>query len=288
MNIIQPFRREKSQIVPLDKVFEALKEFEITDEEQAELEKEKAKQDSPFLIASSDKFLTLENIVCTDADGNVFEKYPALQIRKDVFRMADQKGHQNFTPYQAIAYCEQQGLFLPSFALSCNILATLYQGKSDPAIAKVLVHYKDYGSGYGWHAQNTVVHWGAQEIVHYPQDSDFPVCGGQNKINSTKPRKSLRFKTAGFQSVYLEEALWQQEYFRYLKNLTGLRDPSILVKIGEYYGKEARVWISSSDETRAAWLGCRGDSFSLDGDSNLDSDDAARGVREEQPSASAP
>src|SRR3989338_11093038 len=179
MNIIQPFRREKSLIVPLDKVSEALKEFEIMFEEQAELEKEKAKQDSPnadeskkasSTIQDKGDFLLLENIVCKDARGRIFEQYKALEVRKDIFRR--KRSPQNFTPCEAAVYCEQQGLFLPSFALSCNILTALYQGKSDPAIAKVLGQYKSY-SRYcdGWHITNTLIDWENTKIIHYPTDS---------------------------------------------------------------------------------------------------------------------
>src|SRR3989338_9018598 len=257
MNIIQPFRRKNSIIVPLDKVSEAFKE-------QAELGKEKAKQDSPnaeeskkasSTIQDKGDFLLLENIVCKDARGRIFEQYKALEVRKDIFRR--KRSPQNFTPCEAAVYCEQQGLFLPSFALSCNILTALYQGKSDPAIAKVLGQYKSYSRYcYGGHTTNTLIEWGSAKIINYPKDSDFPSNGGNQNINGEWKRKELSFLSKDLSDMRLEDALKLNPFMRFIQNLTGLPDPSILVKIGGYFQKEARVWVSSSSETRAAWLGC--------------------------------
>ncbi|HLC78059.1 MAG TPA: hypothetical protein VJH92_02965, partial [Candidatus Nanoarchaeia archaeon] len=68
-------------------------------------------------IKSLDNFLVLENIVCVDADGKEFEKYDHIYVRKDIFRDAQGKSV-NFNPYQAVVHCEENNLFLPSFALT--------------------------------------------------------------------------------------------------------------------------------------------------------------------------
>ena len=231
-------------------------------------------------------FLKLENIVCRDAKGNVFEQYDEIYLAKDIFREQNGEG-KLFTPYQAIAYSEQQGLFLPSFALSCNILVALFNQRDNPEAAKILQQYKDYGPCYGWHAQNTIVDWGKQEIIHYPQDADFPSDGGNEKINKGRKRISLGFQRKKLKNSSLEEALQQgREFQTYLKNLTGLSDPAQLIPLGKEWKIPAYVWISSSDKVRVAWLGC-GSYFDLSADGDLNDDDAARGVRRRATAGSA-
>ena len=247
------------------------------------------------VITNAADFLLLENIICVDADNKPFEKYDKLQVRKDIFRNG-QNGQLNFTPYNAAVHCEQNGLFLPSFALTCNIVAALYQNKNNNAEAKKLLDmYKDKGNGNGWHAQNTVINWGTQEIIHYPRDADFPVHGGTNNINAQQSRESedsliastsfqqsrivLSFERDGLENEPLKKALKKPVAVRYTKNLSGLREPVVLVEVGDFFGKTAYQWVSSSDETRAAWLGCNNSNFVLNAGSNLDVNYAARGVR---------
>src|SRR3989344_9417676 len=93
---------------------------------------------------SEGDFLTLEDLSCVDADGNVFESYERLDVRKDIFR-ADGK-QVSRTPYAHAVHWEEMGLFLPSFALTCNIVARLYEGKTDAHVEKVLQQYKDKGN----------------------------------------------------------------------------------------------------------------------------------------------
>ena len=99
-------------------------------------------------------------------------------------------------------YFEDKGLFLPSFALSCNILAALYSKRNDPEINKVLMQYKDKGTGNGWHAQNTIVDWGANKIIHYPTKNT----NGDN-INAGRNTKEFPFTRKGIKDMPLEEAL---------------------------------------------------------------------------------
>jgi len=229
-------------------------------------------------LENASGYLVLENLQCVGSDGKVFEKYDKILVAKDVVRNPDGT-HSRFTPYRAIAHFEGKGLFLPSFALSCNILRALYENRDDPEVGKVLMQYKDYGSGWGWHAQNTVVDWGSRKIVHYPHDSDFPEHGGNDNINRTKTRIEKTFNPKKFKSSNLEEALTNPEYNQYLKNLTGLQQPEILVEIGKHFNKTARTWISNSKEVRAAWLGCNYDDFYVNANYGLYDDDAARGVQ---------
>jgi len=260
---------------------------------------------SPAAVASianiANDFITLENVVCIGSDGKSFERYDKIDIATDVERQSDKK-HISFTPYQAITHFESQGngLFLPSFALSCNILTALY-GKAvrkeangeyttlDVHLKRVLDQYINHGVGYGWQAQNTLVNWKTREIIHYPKDADFPNKGGTSNINSKSASLRKRFNPIEFGDMTLEKALKEPEFKKYLIDLTGLAFPEQLVEIGKYYtkvagsDKEAVVWVpinpSQADYTAAAWLGCDVGSFTLFTYFNLDDIGAARGVR---------
>ena len=234
----------------------------------------------PSQITLAGDYITLENIVCTDADGNEFERYEQLYVLKDIFR--DGKKQKNFTPYNAAVYCEQNGLFMPSFALTCNILQALYQQKSNSELKTVLDQYKDKGNGFGYHAQNTILDFGAETVIHYPNSADFDQTVA---VNAGRPRVAKSFSKAELQDSLLEDALRAVQPTRYARQLTGLREPSILVEIGKYYGRPARLlfhWNGNAgagyNGKRAAWLGCSNDSFSLIASGSLGGSNAARGV----------
>jgi hypothetical protein len=228
-------------------------------------------------VITLDNYLRLENISCTDADGNVFEHYPVIYARKDIYRKGD-NSPQFFTPYDAVKHAAANGDFHPSFALSCNILASLYSQRDNPEIDAVLKQYLDKGNGTGYHGQNTIIDWGNQKIIHYPQDSDFKSSGGTDKINSGHKKTVLGFDQTGFSDTTLESALTIPNYRAYVQNLTGLRDPVILCQIGTYFDKPARVWVSSQNEMRASWLGCL-NGLDLVSYYGLYNNGAVRGVR---------
>ncbi|MFH0752869.1 MAG: hypothetical protein V1914_04740, partial [archaeon] len=104
--------------------------------------------------------------------------------------------------------------------------------------------------------------------------------GGSDGINNAK-RVERSFNSKNFKNKLLKDALKIPEFDSYIKNLTGLKQPGILVEIGEYFNKyfSAYVWISSSKNVRAVWLGCYYDLFSIVTYDNLSDDYAARGVR---------
>ena len=261
------------------------------DPEKAEEQKPKNPETPtlPVTVTNIDDFIVIKNINCVDASGNVFEQYDELYVTKVVVRLAN-GGHQSFTPYQAIVHFEQQGLFLPSMALSCNIVAALFQAAvekkgteytvKNAELKKVLDQYKNHGAGYGWLAQNTIVDWLNREIIHYPQDIYFPHHCGSNKINQNRLFVGLPIH-ARIENMALTDALQNAEATRYVRDLTGLKDPAVLVQAGEYFGKTAYIWTSSGSETRAVWLGCNYSYFNLSAGSNLDNSDAVRGVRRE-------
>src|SRR3989339_1106514 len=230
---------------------------------------------------SEGDFLTLENISCVDADGNVFESYDRLDVARDIFR-ADGK-QINRTPYNHAVHCESNGLFLPSFALTCNIVARLYEGKSDAHAEKVLQQYKDRGDRFSYHAQNTIIAFGSSEIIHYPSASDFSQAAA---VNASQRHVVLPFVKDSLEDALLKDALHDASTRRYVQQLTGLHEPEILIEIGKYFGKPAKVWFpwngkagKGFKEKRAAWFGCNDALFNLFANYSLYGAYTARGVR---------
>ena len=169
-------------------------------EPSAEPKKKDSEENKNLGVKDSADYLVLQGVSCQDYKGNIFEEYSEIHVAKDIFR--NDKGEQlRKNPYDHVVYAEEQGLFLPSFALTCNILQALYQGRSDPEASKVLMQYKNKGSGYDWHVQNTLVDWKNRQIIHYPVDSDFLEYGRSENINSRKARTPLSFKVKGFGNI---------------------------------------------------------------------------------------
>ena len=245
---------------------------------------------SPVTVASAADFLVLQGITCIDANNNVLEHHPELRVRKNIFR--DQNNAQvNHTPYDWIVHCEQNGLFLASYALTCNIVAGLYKNRNNPDANALLQQYKNHGNGHGYQAQNTIINYVTEEVIHYPSATDYNQTAA---VNAGQRRKTGNFAKATLQDSLLEDALKDAAHILYVKQLTGLADPADLVEIGKYFGKPARLWFPWSgqagatfNEKRAAWFGCDGDSLDLGGYGNLNDDGAARGVRGERQRAGA-
>ena len=235
-------------------------------------------------IADKSDYLLLKDVCCTDVDGNIFEYYDELFVNKNIEK--NQNGELVFfTPYNGAAHFEKQasGLFLPSFALSCNILNALWQNKDNPECERILLMYKNKGNGNGWHCQNTVVDYAGEKIIHYPFDSDFPNDGGVAGINKGRKRILLPFANKGsLKDEPLESALNHAAALYFIRQFTGLKNPEVFIEIGKHFGKEAKVWfpdgVAKCKETRAAWLGCSNDGFNLSAGGILNGNDAARGV----------
>ena len=241
---------------------------------------------TPARVINAGDYLKLENLLCEDADGNEFERYGELYVRKDIFR-DDKRQPLNFTPYNAAVYCEQNGLFLPSFALSCNILRALFQQRSNPEIKAVLDQYKSIGNIIGYYAQNSIVDFAQQQVIHYPTAAD---CRERNIINTARQRRTGNFDKSALQDELLDVALGNPAVTRYVQQFTGLRNPRILVEIGDYFGRPAKVWFpwngkggANYTENRAVWLGCYGDYFYLGASNGLGEAGAVRGVRSSAP-----
>jgi hypothetical protein len=262
-------------------------------------------------VQSLDDYLCLDDIVCYDADGKPFEQYPKVWVKKDLER--DDKGKiLNLTSYEGASYFEKQGLFKPSFALTCAIIQRLYQNRNDPEAAKVLMTYQEEQNKVfsGWHGTNTMIKWSENakkgSIIHYPNDEDYPeYAGASNKIafgvykdniNKDRTRIELAFDAKGLYSCELEHALKIPAFGRYIKNLTGLQKQEILIDVAKYFKKKAflPVYLDRGNITTSTWLGCHYSNyflgsviFGLFPYVDLGSF-AARGVSTEEPSVKSP
>ena len=161
-------------------------------------------------------------------------------------------------------------------------MAALYQNRNNPDAEALLQQYKNHGAGYGWQAQNTIINYAAEEIIHYPTAADF----GQTTAVNNGLRKTGRFTKASLKDNLLENALKDVAHTLYVKQLTGLANPADLVEIGNYFGRPAKLWFpwngqagATYNEKRAAWFGCNSSNLNLDGYSNRNDCSAARGVR---------
>ena len=236
----------------------------------------------PHVVSVEKDCIILGNINCIGSDGQVFESYDKLRVDKDIVRGTD-GNHISFTPYNAASHFEKQGMFLPSMALSCNIIKVLYENRKDKEVKKVLMQYSNKCNDYSCHAQNTLVDWDSKKIIHYPCDSDFTSNSGGDNINRSKNRTKLSFNNKGFKNMPLEDTLKIDNFKAFVQDLTGLQQPETMVDIGKHFKKPAHIWISDSSDVRAAWLGCGDDSndgnFDINANNSLGNYDAARGVR---------
>ena len=93
------------------------------------------------------------------------------------------------------------------------------------------------------------------------------------------------FDRSVLENELLEITLKDKKKSRYVRQLTGLRDPSVLVEIGKYFRRTAILWYPWSGKNgkddskkRAAWLGCSGSGFNLSAGGNLGSGYATHGA----------
>ncbi|NQU79374.1 hypothetical protein HQ545_06425 [Candidatus Woesearchaeota archaeon] len=252
-------------------------------------QEEKNKNGSAQSLIDSDEFLVLEDIVCYGSDGKPFEQYDRIELAKDVVRSADKfydnaktvNRHVRFTPYEAISHFEKQkkGLFLPSFALQCVVLVRLYENRNDHEVERVLMQYKDYGAEYGWHNNNTVVNGEQGMIIHYPCDSDFLSQGGDDRVNEERKRIQSSFpRSMDCNRSNFEDALEDSVKLNYMKELTGLKNPQVLIDIASYYGMTSMLW-PADNSICSVCLGGSHSFFNINVSAGRDNYYAARGVR---------
>ena len=236
-------------------------------------------QAAPAIAEITGDYILLKNILCVDADGVAREQHQTLRVRKDIERNPD-GSIMILKPYDAEAHLEQKGRHLPSFPLSCNIVLAFYRERADREIAKALQQYKNKGNGNGWHCQGSLVAWGRGAIINYPNDADFPSHGGNSGINAGR-RYELLFEREGLKDMPVADVIKgnNKNMKRFVQQFSCIPKLEEFLELGQHLGKIPYVWVSSSNKTRAAWLGCGGDGFNLDANYDLYYDIAARGVR---------
>lgn len=224
-------------------------------------------------------YISLNNISCTDANGNLIEIYDKIFIKTYL-------ATKDFTIYGAASFFERQkgDIFLPSCALTCNILARLYELRHYEEMNHLLLQYKDHGLNDGWHVQNTIVNWKEHRITHYPLISKIHKSTKICFVNNIRKTTIIDISIAKFDDGPLEVLLRRNNYRfeEFIKNLAGLEDPEILVSIGEYFNKPTRIWFPKNplkeEQQSAAWIGCRHDNFDIFLYSNANFSGPARGV----------
>lgn len=207
------------------------------------LKKEEQKKTEAFDY--SKQYLLIKNIRCTDADNRIIEQYDELLVAKEfTFPKSSIKGTTN--TYDAIKTMEKKGMFLPSLALTCNILAALYENRNNEAADKLLKEYFNRKDDYEFVAQNTVVDWEKNKVIHYPRDDYFLNGYGGKNVNLNREETVRALNPKGFQNLDLEEAVCISPFFEdYIKNSTGLQNPGILTWISRYYESRLSLWVNS-------------------------------------------
>ncbi len=193
-------------------------------------------QKKPQKIPRKDRdYITIGEIVCTDYMGDEFEFHSPLEIEEDW------KGTGPiFSAYQ------DEKRFLPSLALTCNILKQLYQGRNDP-FQEQYNQYKNLSLRFlfGDIACNTAVFWEDTHarVVHYPNKGYLPQYSTLNKF--VDPAELSCPISPIFKSGPLEEGLKHLRFSRFISNLTGMENPQILLDIANEMNISANIELPS-------------------------------------------
>lgn len=206
------------------------------------LKKEEQKKTEVFDY--SEQYILINNIRCTDANNCIIEQYDELLIAKE-FTFPKNSIKATTDTYNAIKMMEKKGMFLPSLALTCNILAALYENRNNEAADKLLKGYFNRKDGYEFVAQNTVVDWEKNKVIHYPRDNYFLNGYGGKNVNLNREETVRALNPKGFQNLDLEEAVYAGPFFEdYIKNFSGLQNPGILTEISRYYESRLSLWVN--------------------------------------------
>ncbi|MBM3200539.1 hypothetical protein FJZ53_06375 [Candidatus Woesearchaeota archaeon] len=233
--------------------------------------------------ATENDHVRLENVYCKDKDGNVFERYNRLFVRTSL-ATTNKIRESCFTLPGAVSFFERQkgDVFLPSNALTCSILAKLYELRHYEEMESLLLQYSGHKKD-GWHLQNTLVDWNWQKIMHYPGYYEIPKKIKKRDINYKRACAPLEFNIKHGEDAKLEFLLREPKMADFIKDLTGLENPEILVDIGDYFKKPTRVWFPDEKHEQpekpfTVWIGCRHDNFDIFLASKVNYPGPARGV----------
>ncbi|GEM_PF-6837509 len=221
-------------------------------------------------------------------DGSVEEVFSSVFVARDVARKKNGEP-ENFMRYDAIKYCEDNKMVLPSMDLLCNIVVALYDAKDKSFANTVLQQFNDYRS-YNSHNVNTLVYWNNEvgSVIHYPVDADLLSENKISKVNESLNRRELLFTVKNFGGGSLLTDILQDSskhfFIDYIRKLTGLFDPSQLISVGEYFQKSVHVWVPNKvgqvQTMRLSWFSHNSTHLDIIGAYGFEAiTDAVRGVR---------
>ena len=277
--ILTPWDEGKGRVIDAEEALRRVKSRKAP-------EPPKVKTPKPL---SLEDYIMLEDITCTDADGNVFEQYKRLYLAKDVIHYSP-LGEKSST-FEAILTAESQGGFVPSLALTCNILAKLLQLKEDPTIDAVLRSYATLKGLGTYTVQNTIIDCGNHEIIHYPMAHELVTAGFPRTV-FVNVQQRRKFPYSAFGPGPISGPVWvlhpsflaNGEPKRFFQNLTGLSDPIVLYNISNYLGNGFDIWTPSlftESGTRSVAISLQTVGFRIHADRDINaSDNVARWVRE--------
>jgi len=224
----------------------------------------------------------LKDICCKDEYGDIIEYYDKIFVKTSL-ATTNKKRASYFKLHGAVSFFERQkgDVFLPSAALTCNILAKLYELRHYEEMDNLLLQYLDYKANDGWHLQNTIIAWKAQRIIHYPGYSEVPKKIRKRDMNYNRDCKILGFALEHVEDTKLEFLLQEPSNLNFIKDLTGLEKPEILVEIGYYLRRPTRVWFPDDIERAkpsTVFVGCRNGYFDLYLGCGINYSGPARGV----------
>jgi len=245
----------KSGIVSLD---EAMRRAEQHTPAEKKVEEE---------ICYHKDFLKFPSMAVSNADLKKLEKYKPFYVRKNpISRLVDPQG--------AASTFRNLDMFLPSAPLTLSFLAQLLmlnQGRED---------WKYILEQYGQerlYAQNTIVYWENEIVVHYPEDFN-------NKSNPAQYHYFLEDFERHRKTMLIKDVHNHPRMEDYVVGVTESA-LSVLDALGDRFGKPAKIIVPENPGKRrySVWIGCDEENFVIDTSRELDAEGYARGVRESPP-----
>jgi len=238
----------KRKIVSLDEAMRRAKDY---------TPKKKEEMPEPVSSEHISDFVELNDLKCVASSGQVIEEYPVLAVAGDIERYAD-SNHSMVKSGVSVANVQlkkhKKG-FLPSLALTCNIVVKLYENRDLPSMQELLCQYKlrHFGDEWGVTLQNTLVNHHSYKIAHYPT-----MINEKDKSPARTELFTADLSTR-YESVSLETITLDPLLEKFVKDLTGLEDPTVLIKIADYFDADASILFPTDreyDPTRMCRFGC--------------------------------
>jgi len=199
----------------------------VSVEEAMQRAQDYVKPEVPKTEIPSDYFVSLKNINCYDHVGGIFQDCEELLVTREFLEL-DTRGRTQFSLYDAIKTTEDANCFLPSFALTCNILVDMHVRGENWFVEQYEEHHPC--------AQNTLIDWAAGEIKHYPA----VIQKDKGTVNAYVGSSLHDFdETEEWNREFqVADALNESIFVNFFKNLTGLNAPEQLVNLSRVFGHD--------------------------------------------------